>query len=613
MTRVIYSQDSEAIVKYCVSRPADKPRLFLRHNFSARELDLLQGAGGNELKTRELSEEEVLRCEKEYVEGVGRLSRELNSPEWWANPISEKNEHLDTVYRRLCFLYAAEISINDCREGDKELLICGKGISFAVIKPLIEGKGMKSLCVGQTAQFFIGRQREKLIDFIRLARLLMVMLKRKITLLFTLRSEIKKYLAANKDLYVIRTWLDRRFLSAENYRNDAYFGSLPYSAIERGRKVVILGGIINSFGEIIKKLKTERLLFFVIPEEFFLGIKEVFCLPVKYLLYSGNVKLNGKIFFMGLDVTEFYRSEIKRLSRSSEFIKNIFYYHLSKRLAQSMRLDTYVHTFENYAWEKLAILGIREGRPGVKIIGFQHAFISRNSFKYFPGGPEKGIMPLPDKIVSLGKRTFEILKKYGNFDHEIMEIGCALRQEYLNNLPLKPRRRSGKILVPLSMAKDESARILRFITGSGLSQTGLRVIIRCHPARPFSAFRKLIDFSLPGNFLIENTKNIKDELIDTDILLYTWSTIAAESLAAGVPAVYMDILRPMSVDPLFECGVFKRTVSKSNELVPVINGFYTMADADFEKERRLAREYIKEYFYPVVENNLNPFFPDVLK
>ena len=99
-----------------------------------------------------------------------------------------------------------------------------------------------------------------------------------------------------------------------------------------------------------------------------------------------------------------------------------------------------------------------------------------------------------------------------------------------------------------------------------------------------------------------------EELSTTDIVLYTWTTIAVEALKLGLPIIYLDILNPMYVDPLFECSYLKRTVSKPYELLQNIDALYNMSDLEFYKEQELAQSYLKEYFYPVTEKNLKPFF-----
>lgn len=223
---------------------------------------------------------------------------------------------------------------------------------------------------------------------------------------------------------------------------------------------------------------------------------------------------------------------------------------------------------------------------------------------------EKDILPLPDRIVTMGKVTKDIMGKYGCYNSNILSIGCALRQEYVCELKPFKRRKFNKVVVPLTMVSSESVLIMEFLYDSGLPKTEIQVVVRCHPSAHFESFQKNIDFKIPDNFTINNEKSLKEELSDTDMVLYTWSTVAVEALKLGLPIIYLDILYPMYVDPLFDCGYLKRNVRRSKDLLLAIESYYNMDDETFYKEQRIAQDYLRGYFYPVNEQNLGSFLSD---
>ena len=92
------------------------------------------------------------------------------------------------------------------------------------------------------------------------------------------------------------------------------------------------------------------------------------------------------------------------------------------------------------------------------------------------------------------------------------------------------------------------------------------------------------------------------------MVLYTWTTVAAEALRMGLPVIYLDVLSPMRVDPLFECEMLKKSVASPEDLLAAIEGFYNMTDEDFAAQQAGAQGYLKDYFYPVTQENLAPFF-----
>ena len=74
----------------------------------------------------------------------------------------------------------------------------------------------------------------------------------------------------------------------------------------------------------------------------------------------------------------------------------------------------------------------------------------------------------------------------------------------------------------------------------------------------FESFQKYIEFKIPNNFIISNEKSIIEELSEADGVIYTWTTVAVEALKLGLPVIYLDILTPMYVDPIFECNALKK-------------------------------------------------------
>lgn len=207
----------------------------------------------------------------------------------------------------------------------------------------------------------------------------------------------------------------------------------------------------------------------------------------------------------------------------------------------------------------------------------------------------------------MGAVTKKIMEKYGSYKPKIFKIGCALRQEYLSNLKPFKRRRFNKILVPLTMVIDESIAIMTFVYNSKISETGIKVIIRSHPLLSLESFKRNLDFRIPDNCIIDNKKSLNEELSTTDIVVYTWSTVGVEALRIGLPVIYLDILKPMYVDPLFECPYLKRTVTRPDQLLPAIRGIYNMDTVRFYREQKMSQDYLKEYFYSANENRLSVF------
>lgn len=571
-----------------------------------KDNDILKSNGIREVKIEDMTHEERIQCKNEYLNNIAELSAMYNSIEWWANAISEKNEYQPYHYRNLCSFYSLIKTLRKYMNRDMRIFIVCNYEIFAQLKIYCEQNHIRIISAEEPVILRLKKIYEKIYTAVHIVYTLTKIAVRKMYIHYMLACRIKRGFDNAESYYVIRTWADKRFLTEKSPIHNTHFWRLPEYVIQHGYNLMLLVGITNNFTKIIKKIREDRTCL-VIPEEYFFRYSD-FLQVFKYL-HVKKIVLKKKIFFNGLDVTALYETGINRNYFSVYYLFNIVHYILAKRLAQAVKLKTFIQTFENYAWEKMTLLGIREFCSDNALLGFQHAYVSRNSFKYFPGKMERDVMPLPDRIVTMGKRTREIMERFGSYNKDTLKVGCALRQGYLNNIKPFKRRRMNRIVVPLTMVKKESVILMDFLYRSGLAKSELEVVIRCHPAAPYKSFRKDICFRLPENFIINNEKSASEELSRADIVIYIWTTVAIEALKMGLPVIYLDILYPMYVDPLFECKALKREVSIPDKLVPAIEGFYNMDDDDFYKEQQSAQEYLREYFYPVNEENLQAFLP----
>jgi hypothetical protein len=598
---IIHSSDIKKILDY--SEGCAGWSFLLLPGTGKKDAEQLRLKGLEEILLDEPDDEERALLEQEYINIISGLSAEFNSLQWWANPVSEKNEHTSMLYRNLSLFYSFNKTLQRFLETDRVILVlCGQEL-FLLLKGYCDQNKIRIKSLQKQSSVIKG-VLQRLHSALNIFTLFLKVTLRKTYIYLLLRGRIEKELALTSRYYVIRTWLDSRFLKRGRTYRDAFFGSLPGYIKEEGFTLLILAGILDNYAKIINSLRGGKDAF-IIPEEYFLRYSDI--MSVFLGCCSAKAIPVARVLFGGVDVTSLIEDEISRGYGSAVYLQNLLRYHIAKRFSRDVSFDVYLQTYENYAWEKMYISGIREGRKNGKIFGFQHAFISRNSFKYFTGEEEKNIMPLPDRIITMGQVTRNILLKHGNYSESKIYTGCALRQEYLAEiLPFK-RRRFNKVVVPLTMVKEESIRVMNFLYESGLSGSDIRVVIRCHPSAPPDTFKNELGFDMPDNFVFKSEKSVSEELKDTDMVLYTWTTVAVEALKLGLPIIYLDVLRPMFVDPLFECKVLKKSVGGAEELLPAIESFYEMDDQQFYKEQREAQEYLQEYFYPVNKENCKVF------
>lgn len=606
MLQIIPSFNTSKILKYNTNDNDLFAFILLDSEFQ-KDSEILRLKGLKEIKIEEMNDKERIQCEKEYINTIASLGFSFNSMEWWAKGISEKNEHVSYHYRNLCLFYSLVKTLKNYADTQMRIfIICNSEILEQLIVYCKKNQ-LDIVSLEKPIVILLQKLYKRFYAILKIRMYLLATLFKKMCITFILKARIRKEINNNDNYYVIRTWLDNRFLAGAGNYHDAYFGRLPEYAVEHGHKVLIIAGIVNSYLKVIRNIKSTKDIL-IIPEEYFLKYGDLF--RSFFSPHYPKLRISKNILFNYLDVKAICENEMIKDFYTVNYIKNIFRYLIAKRFAQTITFKTYIQTFENYAWEKMSICGIKEVKPTAKIYGFQHTYVTRNSFKYFPGKMEKDILPLPDRIITMGKVTKDIIGKYGCYNPNILSIGCALRQEYVCKLKPFKRRRFNKVVVPLTMVSSESVLIMECLYDSGLPKTEIQVVVRCHPSANIESFKKKIDFEIPSNFIISNEKSLKEELSDTDMVLYTWSTVAVEALKMGLPVIYLDILSPMYVDPLFECNGLKKSVRKVEGLITAIESFHNMDDDVFYKEQELSQRYLEDFFYPVNNKNLRPFFYD---
>lgn len=539
--------------------------------------------------------------DREYINFIASLAKKSHRLYWWASALSEKNSFLSKLFSRLYTIICLgdtlkNISIKNI------VIIC----SDSVLKKQIVYNFKNSYDVKLPLLFHLQFYLQKTMF------ILIGILKRCVKALIEYKHVwfARKHLRAKiNDIYkhnnyvVLRTWADHRSYKTGSY-NDPYFKRLLNYLVHQNESVLIFTGCIGNYEQNILRFENDPDNL-IIPTNFYLCMSDV----VRSLLgtifrrpsVSKNISFRGKgIFYLIAD-------ELLRDIATSSFFSALIEYYSCQRLAENISIKKFIHTFENYTWEKMSNLGLKSHNWNITTVGFQHAFISRNSFKYFPGVAEKAIAPLPNKIVTMGKRTREIMENFGNYPEGLFSTGCALRQEYLFKLPTLPRNVDGGIFIPLTITVEDTVKVLNFIFEAGLGGFPDKIYLRFHPTIQVKKVLKRINFSLPSNFIISENPPVHKELERCSVVLYTFTTVCLEALKMSRPVIYLDVNYPLELDPLFEYSGLKTTCRKPAELKEKIETFRRMDDSIFTKEFNKANNYLNDYFGQVSDQALSVF------
>ncbi len=538
------------------------------------------------------------RLDREYLDFIAGLAQQSGSKFWWANSLSEKNELLSPFYYRITVLYAFERWLKDHR-GQDCIVICDDGLWDPVRSLLrrdhqVEGGGrwFKNLSktIRNACRYIIKLKLACLRELYRMV-------------LSRLCLKISGKLKSLRNARVIKSWVDHRSYRSGKYQ-DAYFPHVLTYFQNNQVPHILLADIIQDFRRHLVAIARDKENF-IVPIEYFLSLKDLWRAFV--VQWVERPRFLRQANFGELDVTALVREELAESFFSTRFFNNVLYYFKIKGLSRKLDMHSFIYTFENYAWEKMCLLALKESSDHISTVGFQHAFIAKNSFRYLLGKDEAGIVPSPERIVTMGDVTRRILVSYGRWPQNILKTGCALRQSQTMNADQASNARSRNILVAFSMTRLDSIKILEFIFEAGLGNYPHKVYLRFHPQTPVQEVLKSLSFEMPSNFEISRAPSLSEDLKRAGVVLYTFTTVGLEALANGIPAVYLDVNSPLDLDPLFECEHLKDRAGRPQELKDKVEQLLDLQPADYTRSLGEARRYLKDYFYPVNDQSLALF------
>ena len=539
-----------------------------------------------------------------YIDLIGKLGLKYNSIYWWATFTASKNRFVSNLSLNLLQLYSLVTTLRENPEKD-----------ILVINPPEEICGsIKEYCLANSIDFkllycplgsvsgFFKHITEPIINTV----LFMFDSWQRIRLANKyLRVKFAREVQRESKYYVLRSWFYSGSINQDNEYRDSFFGRLPEYLVKEGEQLLVVAGVIGDYQSIVSKIASNK-EYFIVPQELFLRYID----PIRAVIdiCRHRIKIKEKMDFEGFDVAPIVRAEIDKNFRSQGILSNYMYYYWVKRLLNTVTVDKFTTTCENNPWERMCTMALRQYSPETKILGYQHNVVPQASANMFVSDYEKGVIPMPDRILTVGRAPRRIMERYGRYDTGRIQEACALRFEYLFHIQPRPRSRLNHILVALEGVFGVY-HLVNYVLRELAEATDYQVKIRTHPAMPLGHIRHKLDCdigSLAHVSLSENTP-LEQDLNESDLVIYWGSTVALEALMMGKPIVHFNSGEILSYDPLFECHHLKWVVSQQAPLLRVIEEIYNMSDEEYNLQFKQAREYLDDYFYKITDERLGEF------
>lgn len=395
---------------------------------------------------------------------------------------------------------------------------------------------------------------------------------------------------------MMHTFVTKRSFDKNGNFRESYFGDLRNKLKERGNEVIVIPSMWGlSYSKAVENLNKN---------------KDSFLLPHSFLSFSDIFKSAFRTIkkiqipvFEGMEISPLVRMDMELDIIGRRFKSNLLFYYLIKRMREKgLELPRLIYTFENQAWEKILLVGIKEFYPNARTIAYQHATFTPMHLNYLFSKEEQKIVPLPDRIITNGTHYEKKLKEFG-YPREIVVKGGAIRYNSGKKQLSYPevKNEKPKILVTSSIDECESTEFIWKVFQT-FSNKDYEIVIKCHPYLPFEKISNLLNLKLPSNFKISN-KPVPELLKEADILMYTSSTTCVEALSMGKPAMHISSDLLLNLDILEDFGEEAR-VSSSNTKDILENTKKIIED---KRKNKKWREIVGEIFGEVDDSTYGLF------
>jgi len=410
---------------------------------------------------------------------------------------------------------------------------------------------------------------------------------------------------------IIHTWADKKSLGEDGKFNDRYFTVLPEFYKDKGYKVATLVDLFLLNRKPVAYWKALTFLRknsgqFIIAEDYY-SVWDYFW-PLRLGLKKNGFRFDN-VTIGGVDCSSLFtdQNKLERVPFTA------MYYRLFERLAAwgfSPRLV--IDGFENMVSDKMIQLGVREFMPGTSLYGFYHMAPPPNILCFYTDIRERGIAPLPDKIICNGDRFKEILVKE-HFPEEKLVSGAALRYLYLhkmNKASLPAKDGVFKILLTLPLQREAAIEIFNKTVEAVKNNERYHLLVKPHPLGAPLIMAEL-GKELPGNAKwLEGS--MADAINKCDIVVSAATSAAVDCLMANKEVIRVGRETQLDFDPLAWFKEFGAPVYSVEQLKDRLLYMEKKIKSD-SYEIPDHSSMLPELFAPETEENMEVFLPEKMK
>ena len=555
-------------------------------------------------ETEELPRAQLLRersheFRKSYLDFMSRLNAQNCSRHWWAMSFTNKNPIVSPLCRDTSYFL---LIVRLLQNSSIPLVVVTDSVDLvAQVRAWANGKGVR--VVNRVRK---NRSLKEVIKDVTPAGIVYYALLTLWIWVQVKRMRVPEITDGGHT--VVTSIFHTRSLATPGKYWDPYFGKLVDELAAEGATAMVVGMLHERWREQLARLKALDYAIPVVPLERFLATWDLIkCGALALTKAFQPVRIQGPVEIEGIDLHCLIKRTIRRTHWSGSFFINMRVFYSAQRTVRSTGVARWLYPFENRAWEKMLISGVKNGSPETRTVGYQHACVTLSHLHFMMGKEESGVTPLPDVVLTTGQVVNDWLARDGNYPPKVVQTGCALRQSPPTKTIAKERAsRLTRVLLTLATSIEEYINSLIFLEKAFAGSNVYELRIRPHPIRPLEPALNLAPLTR-RDFYSQSTGSLEDDLGWADVVLYASTTVCMEAVSIGIPVIYLDLGDILDTDPMFGWSEFKWPVTEPEELIPTIQAIERIPLDRFLERQRKGRKYVGNYLTPVNAEALQRF------
>lgn len=390
--------------------------------------------------------------------------------------------------------------------------------------------------------FLAAAEKLKKIGILRFSVKFLLIFLRSLRLIIVSRS----YPLAKKEYNsVIRSYFDFRCKSLDGKMREEYFGPFAVDLAKKGGLLVVFKLLYFKDLGLFLSLRKQQPDFDSCLLEAFLS---PFSLARAMFKFSfSRIKLRKEYFYRGEDITALLQAMINDDYYSLRGIDVFIEYEAAKRI-MAFKPGRLYFPYENQTWEKVYPLARGAVGGDTRIIGFQHTSFSYKLIMHFPAQAEKNLPLFPDKILTVGKLTCQLLKEKAHYPCEIAQ-GAALRHAKYQaagsfNIKAPHDKLQKRIVYAFSYDLSKYRSIIVALLDV-FRDSGITVYLKMHPDYNENDILSSLGIKLPENFKLAQSLPWKIIYDSVDCVLYDDNTLGVEGIINGLKTFMLDVSEPI--------------------------------------------------------------------